>query len=104
MFFSIPQALSFSLFGIPIFGVDTCGFNRKTDEELCSRWMQLSVFFPFCRNHNLLSTIPQKPYRWVSVAGASKVAMNIRYTLLLYTYTTFYLAHSTSSTVMQTLA
>ena len=29
MYFSIPQALSFSLFGIPFFGVDTCGFNGK---------------------------------------------------------------------------
>jgi alpha-glucosidase len=104
MFFSIPQALSFSLFGIPMFGVDTCGFNGNTDEELCNRWMQLSAFFPFYRNHNVLSAIPQEPYRWASVIEASKVAMNIRYTLLPYIYTTFYLAHSTGSTVMRALA
>ncbi|KUJ07646.1 glycoside hydrolase family 31 protein [Mollisia scopiformis] len=104
MYFSISQALSFSLFGIPMFGVDTCGFNGNTDEELCNRWMQLSAFFPFYRNHNTLSAISQEPYRWASVAEASKTAMNIRYTLLPYIYTTFYLAHSTGSTVMRALA
>jgi len=104
MFFSIPQALSFSLFGIPMFGVDTCGFNGNTDEELCNRWMQLSAFFPFYRNHNVLSAISQEPYRWASVAEATITAINIRYTLLPYIYTTFYLAHTTGSTVMRALA
>jgi alpha-glucosidase len=104
MFFSIPQALSFSLFGIPMFGVDTCGFNGNSDEELCNRWMQLSAFFPFYRNHNVLSAISQEPYVWASVAEATKTAINIRYTLLPYIYTTFYLAHSTGSTVMRALA
>ena len=104
MYFSIPQALSFSLFGIPLFGVDTCGFSGNSDEELCNRWMQLSAFFPFYRNHNVLSAIGQEPYQWASVIDASKTAMTIRYSLLPYIYTTFYLAHSTGSTVMRALA
>jgi alpha-glucosidase len=104
MFFSIPQALSFSLFGVPMFGVDTCGFNGNSDEELCNRWMQLSAFFPFYRNHNVLSAIPQEPYVWSSVIDASKSAMKIRYALLPYFYTLFHLAHTTGSTVMRALA
>ncbi|KAH3374626.1 hypothetical protein KXV52_009106 [Aspergillus fumigatus] len=104
MFLSISQGLSFSLFGIPMFGVDTCGFNGNTDEELCSRWMQLSAFFPFYRNHNVLAAIPQEPYRWASVAQASKAAMKIRYSLLPYFYTLFHQAHTTGSTVMRALA
>ncbi|KAF2139822.1 glycoside hydrolase family 31 protein [Aplosporella prunicola CBS 121167] len=104
MYFSISQALSFSLFGIPMFGVDTCGFNGNTDEELCSRWMQLSAFFPFYRNHNTLSARAQEPYRWASVAEATKTAMAVRYALLPYLYTLFHAAHTTGSTVMRALA
>lgn len=104
MFFSIPQALNFQLFGIPMFGVDTCGFNGNTDEELCNRWMQLSAFFPFYRNHNELAAISQEPYIWASVIEASKVAMNIRYSLLPYIYTLFYHAHTTGSTALRALA
>lgn len=104
MFFSIPQALSFSLFGIPMFGVDTCGFADNADMELCSRWMQLSAFFPFYRNHNTLGAASQEPYIWSAVTDASKAAMKIRYALLPYIYTTFYLSHSTGSTTMRALA
>ncbi|GLA57182.1 hypothetical protein AtubIFM54640_003307 [Aspergillus tubingensis] len=104
MYYSISQALSFSLFGIPMFGADTCGFTGNSDEELCNRWMQLSAFFPFYRNHNELSTIPQEPYRWASVIEATKSAMRIRYAILPYFYTLFDLAHTTGSTVMRALS
>lgn len=102
-YFSISQALNFAIFGIPMFGVDTCGFNGNTDEELCNRWMQLSAFFPFYRNHNVLSAIPQEAFRWASVIEASKKAMAIRYSLLPYMYTLFYYASTTGSTVMRAL-
>ncbi|CAN8101423.1 unnamed protein product [Discula destructiva] len=104
MFFAIPQALSFSIFGIPMFGVDTCGFSGNSDEELCNRWMQLSAFFPFYRNHNTLTANSQEPYIWASVIDASKSAMAIRYALLPYIYTTFAQAHESGSTVMRALA
>ena len=104
MYLSIPQALSFSLFGIPMFGVDTCGFGGNTDEELCNRWMQLSAFFPFYRNHNALGSISQEPYVWESVTTATKIAMNIRFQLLPYIYTLFYYAHIQGDTVMRALA
>ncbi|KAJ5151580.1 hypothetical protein N7492_009875 [Penicillium capsulatum] len=104
MYFSIPQALQMSLFGIPMFGVDTCGFAGNSDMELCSRWMQLSAFFPFYRNHNTLSAIPQEAYRWGAVIKASQVAMDIRYRLLPYMYTLMYNAHKRGDTVMRALA
>ncbi|GAP84450.2 putative glycoside hydrolase family 31 protein [Rosellinia necatrix] len=103
LYFTIPQALSFSLYGIPMFGVDTCGFAGDVNEELCGRWMQLSAFFPFYRNHNEINAISQEPYLWPSVTQASKDAMKIRYALLPYLYTTFYLSHSTGSTTMRAL-
>lgn len=87
-----------------MFGVDTCGFSGNSDEELCNRWMQLSAFFPFYRNHNTIGAASQEPYIWASVAAATKTAATIRYTLLPYIYTTFFLAHTTGSTVMRALA
>jgi len=56
----------------------------NTDEELCNRWMQLAAFTPFFRNHNIRGAIPQEPYRWDSVAHATRVATAVRYALLPY--------------------
>ncbi|KAI0668766.1 glycosyl hydrolases family 31-domain-containing protein [Trametes maxima] len=89
MYLSIQGVLQFQLFQIPFVGADTCGFQGNTDEELCNRWMQLSAFTPFYRNHNVRSALSQEPYRWDSVANASRTAINIRYSLLPYWYTLF---------------
>ena len=84
MYFNIQGVLQFQIFQIPFVGADTCGFNDNTDEELCNRWMQLSAFMPFYRNHNIKGAISQEPYRWDSVANASRTAITQRYTLLPY--------------------
>ncbi|KAG1867601.1 glycosyl hydrolases family 31-domain-containing protein [Suillus tomentosus] len=44
---------------------------------------------PFYRNHNTYAALPQEPYRWESIANASRIAIAARYTLLPYWYTLF---------------
>lgn len=104
MHYAISQGLSFSLFGMPMFGVDVCGFNQNTDNELCSRWAQLGAFFSFYRNHNGWAYIPQEFYRWSSVEDAAKTAMKIRYTLLPYFYTLLENAHEKGDTFLRALS
>ncbi|EME39908.1 glycoside hydrolase family 31 protein [Dothistroma septosporum NZE10] len=103
MYFGIAQALQFSIAGIPFFGVETCGFNGNTDMELCTRWMQLSAWYPMYRNHNNRNTIAQEAYRWATTAESTRRIMNIRYSLLPYTYTLFHKANTAGDTVLTAL-
>lgn len=104
MYFGISQALQFAIAGLPYFGVETCGFNGNADLELCTRWMQLSAWFPLYRNHNNRNTIAQEAYRWATTAEATRRIMNIRYSLLPYTYTLFRQANVAGETVLRALA
>ncbi|SNX84476.1 probable Alpha-glucosidase precursor [Melanopsichium pennsylvanicum] len=79
---SIDGVLQFQIFGIHLIGADICGFNRNSDEELCNRWMMLGAFLPFMRNHNTIGAIGQEPFRWESVANASRIAISKRYEIL----------------------
>ncbi len=44
--------------------------------------MMLGAFLPFMRNHNTIGAIAQEPFRWDSVANASRIAINKRYEIL----------------------
>lgn len=103
MYFNIPQALQMSIAGIPWFGVETCGFNGNTDYDLCTRWMQLSSWFPLYRNHNNRNTIAQEAYRWSSTIVSTRIIMDVRYSLLPYTYTLFHNANQAGETVLRAL-
>ncbi|KAJ8925244.1 hypothetical protein NQ315_001431 [Exocentrus adspersus] len=104
MRYTIPQLLSFSLFGIPLMGADICGFNGNTTQSLCNRWMQLGAFYPFSRNHNTDDGIDQDPVAMgEQVVASSKKALNVRYSLLPYLYTLFYRAHVFGETVARPL-
>lgn len=72
--------------------------------QLCTRLMQLSAWFPLYRDHNNRNTIAQEAYRWSTTAEATRRIMDIRYSLLPYTYTLFHKANTAGETVLRALA
>nr|XP_022907549.1 lysosomal alpha-glucosidase-like [Onthophagus taurus] len=100
MKYSVPQMLSYSLFGIPLMGSDICGFNGNTTVSLCNRWVQLGAFYPFSRSHNTDDGIPQDPVSLgPGVTESARKALEIRYSLLPYLYTLFWCANVEGETV-----
>jgi len=93
---SLGTTLSFALFGIPMVGVDICGFigDSKTPSDLCARWYQLAVFYPFARNaHTPLIKEDnfQEPYRFSGEYYVAIVdAIKVRYSIIKYLLALFF--------------
>ncbi|KAF4522943.1 hypothetical protein B566_EDAN012638 [Ephemera danica] len=82
---TLPQLLSFSMFGVPLMGADICGFNGNTTASLCQRWDQDPVALG------------------PDVAESARKALLMRYTMLPYLYTLFWQAHVQGTTVARPL-
>jgi len=92
------------LFGIPQVGVDVCGFNGNTTPELCARWTELAVFYPFARNHNAIGQNDQEPWKLgQQTLEISRNMIRLRYYFLPFLYSLFFDAHASGSTVWRAM-
>ncbi|MCS7179548.1 MAG: glycoside hydrolase family 31 protein, partial [Anaerolineae bacterium] len=85
---ALPMVLNLGLSGIAFTGSDIGGFEGFATGELFTRWLQMSVFFPFCRAHTWFASPDQEPWSWGEpYLGINREFIRLRYRLLPYLYT-----------------
>ena len=106
LLWSISGIFNYNIFGVPFSGADICGFHSSATDELCARWHILGSFYPFSRNHNVDTGLPQEPWQFNQrsrfmnrndgnrpadgyTLHAAKIGIKMRYSLMRYAYTQF---------------
>ena len=104
LLWSISGIFNYNIFGVPFSGADICGFHGSSSDELCARWHILGSFYPFSRNHNVDTGLPQEPWEFNRMSRfeirddsnrpkegytlhAAKTGIKMRYSLMRYAYT-----------------
>ena len=84
---SVSMLLGLGVSGFPFVGSDIGGFVRMPSAELCTRWLQMGVFYPFMRMHTEIATPDKEPWSfgW-QYEKINKRAIELRYELLPYIY------------------
>ena len=101
---SIPMAMGMGVSGQPFIGADIPGFSANPTPELAVRWMQYGAMTPFCRCHNEAGERDQYPWSFgPGVEKRSRAALELRYRLLPYIYSTFMRASETGEPVQRPL-
>jgi len=82
---SLPMLQSMGVAGLPFVGADIGGFSGDCTPELFARWIQLGVFYPFCRVHTACDTARQEPWSFgPRVERIAREYIGLRYRLLPY--------------------
>lgn len=112
----IPAAVNFSLTGLPYWNADIGGFfagnwkngggiNNPEFRELYARWLQFATFTPMMRSHG--TDIPREIYqfgkRGDQLFDVLEKFINLRYSLLPYTYSTAWDVTNNSGSIMRSL-
>jgi alpha-D-xyloside xylohydrolase len=112
----IPAAVNFSLTGLPYWNADIGGFfagswnkdggiNRPGFRELYTRWLQFATFTPMMRSHG--TDIPREIYqfgkRGDQVFDVLEKFINLRYSLLPYTYATAWNVTNNGGSIIRSL-
>jgi alpha-D-xyloside xylohydrolase len=110
----IPAGLNFSLCGIPYWNSDIGGFflwefDKKLEDaeyrELYTRWLQFGTFCPMMRSHG--TDAPREIYQFGKkgdkVYDAIEKYINLRYSLLPYSYSTAWQVTHDHASIMRAL-
>lgn len=87
---SISMTLNMGLSGAPFTGPDIGGFQKDTNAELFTRWLQAACLLPFFRSHTALGTAAQEPWAFGQPYEViNRLTITLRYRLLPYLYSVF---------------
>jgi alpha-glucosidase len=104
---AVRMCLGLGLSCYPFCGADVGGFAGRCEPELYGRWMQLGAFTPFFRTHYAGPLTPGRQEPWSfgeEIEAVARSAIELRHSLLPYTYTAFWRHTQTGLPVMRPLA
>lgn len=102
---SIPMLCGLGASGVPFAGADIGGFAGMCSGEMYARWVQLGVFYPFCRTHTMMLSRAQQPWSFGRrVLRIVRDHIRLRYRLMPYLYNAFHENTVSGAPVMRSMA
>ncbi len=101
---AVPMLLNLGLSAFPFVGGDVGGFQEESNAELYTRWMGAACLMPFFRGHSVLDSGNHEPWAFDEQCEEDcRSFISLRYRLLPYLYTQFYLASRSGVPIMRSL-